>query len=271
MYHLMILWNKFSRIASWLIFLQLLMIVQYISRPWDGDNNISNFLSIYCKTLWYSYVFLILVVASYYKVFQHCVDKSKLANETLTNKDIFKLMEFDYFFAINKLICILFKTMADSIIRLQSIFTLDQVFAKLIKLYTIVKYTEVTKNCSNFKVHMIKIIWVRASKFDHSIYFVALILNLQYQSVAVSKKKTYNNSWKDISNLAKGWSFTKTYTLLADLKYYINRSKAFTNSPNKDSTMNFWYFVVGTNALLVIAMKTFSIAPHIAAMERLFS
>lgn len=60
---------------------------------------------------------------------------------------------------MNKELCKLIKPIADSIARLeQSSTTLDQIFVELIKLYTVVKDTDVTKNCSIFKAHMIKII-----------------------------------------------------------------------------------------------------------------
>lgn len=110
------------------------------------------------------------------------------------------------------------KPIADSITRLeQSSTTLDQVFAELINLYTTVKDVNVTSNYNSFKTHIIKIITKRASEFDHPIYFVALFLNPKYQSVAISMKKTYNDIWKDIENLAKVWKFIKmdTISLLA--------------------------------------------------------
>ncbi|BBN10816.1 hypothetical protein Mp_5g06650 [Marchantia polymorpha subsp. ruderalis] len=205
--------------------------------------------------------------------FQHCVKKSKLPNEPPINKDIFKLVEDDYHFAMNKELCKLIKPIADSIARMeQSSTTLDQIFAELIKLYTVVKDTDVTEFCSLFKAHMIKIIQKRASEFDHPIYFVALFLNPQYQSVAISRTKTYNNIQNDIANFAKGWRFTKanTISLLADLNEYTNRSEVFTNSQPKDCAINFWQSLVGANALRVFALKIFSIAPHNAAVEHCF-
>lgn len=90
-------------------------------------------------------------------------------------------MEYDYHFAINKEIGKLIKSIANSIARFkQSLIIVDQNFVDFIKLYTIVKATDFTQNCSNFKTHMIKIIWKRASEFDHLNYFVALFLNPQY-------------------------------------------------------------------------------------------
>lgn len=98
-------------------------------------------------------------------------------------------------------------------------------------------------------------------------------MNPQYQSVAISKKKTYNNIRKDIANLAKGCRFPKadTISLLADLNEYTNRSGAFTNGQLKDCAINFWQSLVGANALRVFASKIFSIALHNAVVEQLFS
>lgn len=105
-------------------------------------------------------------------------------------------MEDNYYFAMKKEIGI--KSIVDSIACLeQSSTTLDQIFAELFKLYIVVKDTDITKNCNNFKAHMIKIIQKRASEFDHPIYFVALFLNPQYQSVLISKK-THTTTFKKI-------------------------------------------------------------------------
>lgn len=212
-------------------------------------------------------------VASYHKGFQHCVDKSRLANEPPINKDISNLMDDDYHFAINKEICKLIKLIADSIARLeQSSTTLNQVFAELINLYTTVKDVDVTSNCSSFKTHIIKTIRKRASEFDHPTYFVALFLNPKYKSLAISRKKNYNDIRKDTAHLAKGWKFTKmdTILLLGELNDYINWSGVFTNNSNRDFAIDFWQFVVGAKTLRVFAMKLFSITPHDVVVERLF-
>lgn len=243
-------------------------------KTWGRENNVLKFLSSFCETRWYSAVLVCVGVASYHKGFQHCVDKSRLANEPPINKDISNLVDDDYHFAINKEICKLIKPIADSIARLeQSSTTLDQVFAELINLYTTVKDVDVTSNCSSFKTHIIKTIRKRASEFDHPIYFVALFLNPKYQSLAISRKKNYNDIRKDIGHLAKGWKFTKmdTISLLGELNDYINRSGVFTNISNRDFAIDFWQSVVGAKTLRVFAMKLFSITPHNAAVERLFS
>lgn len=62
----------------------------------------SRFLSSFCETRWYSTQLVCIDVASYHKCFQHCVNKSKLANKPPINKNISNLMDDDYQFAINK-------------------------------------------------------------------------------------------------------------------------------------------------------------------------
>lgn len=102
-----------------------------------------------------------------------------------SKKVIFKLLDYDYHFAINKEIRKLIDLIADSITRLeQSLTTLDKIYAKLIIFYIIMKNTHITENCNNSKAHMIKIIQRRASKFNHPIYFVVFfwILNINWSS-----------------------------------------------------------------------------------------
>lgn len=69
------------------------------------------------------------------------------------------MMEHDYHFAIIKEICKFIMPIADSIACFEeSSTTLDQNFGELIKVYTIIKDTDVTENYSNLKSHMIRII-----------------------------------------------------------------------------------------------------------------
>lgn len=199
------LWSNCSRrIAKWSAFFYKFSLLDTQLKLWGRENNILKFLSSSYETKWYSHVLVCIGVTSYHKGFQHCVDKSRLANKSPINNDISNLVDEDYHFAINKKICKLIKPIFNNIVRLEQNFTtLDQVCAKLINLYTTVKDVDGTLNCSSFKTHIIKTIKKRASKFDHLFYFVALFLNLKYQAVAISRKNTYNDIQKDIATLAK--------------------------------------------------------------------
>lgn len=92
------------------------------------------------------------------KVFK-IVFKSRLVNKLQINKCISPLMDNNYHFAINKYICKLIKPIAENIACLQqNSTTLNQIFAKVINLYTTVKFVYVTKNYSSFKPLLVKII-----------------------------------------------------------------------------------------------------------------
>ena len=133
---------------------------------------------------------------------------------------------------------------------------------------------QVSDQAGILKQEALKIISKRAEAFSDDIYFVALYLSPKRKSMAISKKKNYKDIRNGIVKLLFNWDFSRIHVseVLSSLDLYENNVLPFTKAElDLVNPREFWKELVGHVQLRALAIKLFSIVPHSAEVERLFS
>lgn len=126
------------------------------------------------------------------------------------------------------------------------------------------------------KDHILGAIGKRVKEFEDPIYFIALFLHPACKKMAMSRMMTGTIIIRKAMEIAKDWHFDRrdVILLMKELASYKNGDAPFdtlTVTPSH-SPREFWNNFCGSSPLLRrFATKVFSIVPHSAPCERLFS
>ncbi|KAL5701102.1 hypothetical protein ACHQM5_026477 [Ranunculus cassubicifolius] len=227
-------------------------------RKWQEEKKIPHFLSTFCETRWYSLARVCLGVATYDDGFRHCLELSKKPGfPPITNIEVSRAIINRHHFADNLCLLEALKPTIDIIGNLE-------------------KRTATLADIIGLKDHVLCDIGKRVKEFQDPIYFVALFLHPACKKMAMSRMMTGELIMKGALEIAKAWHFNKRECMLLckELINYKNGDAPFDNLKEKStrSSRDFWEKFAGSTALLRrFAMKVFSIVPHSAPCERLFS
>ncbi|CAB4381106.1 unnamed protein product [Rhizophagus irregularis] len=114
----------------------------------------------------------------------------------------------------------------------------------------------------------------RYKEFDEDIYLLAFFLHPQYKGVGIHNtqferiQKTALNIWKNL-----GHKKTSGLELKAQLRKYLDQDNPYSVPySNNDGPFQWWNLIIdGRSSLSRLAKIVFSITPHSASCERLFS
>ena len=245
-------------------------------KNWQVEKKIPHFLSTFCETRWYSLAKVCLGVAIYEEGFRHCLELSKnVEYPSITNSDVRDVIKSRHHFADNECLVEALKPVIDVIGKLeQRTTTLADVLGSFITLYHNAKNSHYA--IRGFQQHILGAIGKRVQEFEDPIYFVALFLHPGCKKMAMSRKMTGDLIIKNAMEIAKNWNFSKREVLLLmrELINYKNGDAPFDglNEVHNQSPRVFWNNFCGASPMLRrFATMLFSIVPHSAPCERLFS
>jgi hypothetical protein len=152
--------------------------------------------------------------------------------------------------------------------------TLADVWSTALSTVIKVRKVELPSEFQCVKEKAIAVIQKRCSNFIQPLYLVALFLSPKYKQLAVSRKYSLLQITGMIKTLAQKWNFKeKALDLMEDqVRNYYNEVPPF-NSTYADPS-GFWLCLrkdKGTMAIREFARLIFSIIPHSAGVEQLFS
>ncbi|KAL5701103.1 hypothetical protein ACHQM5_026478 [Ranunculus cassubicifolius] len=218
-------------------------------RKWQEEKKIPHFLSTFCETRWYSLARVCLGVATYDDGFRHCLELSKKPGfPPITNIEVSRAIINRHHFADNLCLLEALKPIIDIVGNLEKrTTTLADLCHIMLHETTKVADLQITV----LKDHVLCAIGKKVKEFQDPIYFVALFLHPACKKMALSRMMTGELIMKGALEIAKAWHFNKRDTR---------------------SARDFWEKFAGSTALLRrFAMKVFSIVPHSAPCEQLFS
>src|SRR4029077_5719381 len=192
-------------------------------RVWMRDNGIAKGLHTYTATRWYSAVQVALSVEGLQEGLMVCLGEGFTTRNPLPQKVNSILQSLDHFTKTRSLVRLL-KPITDAIARLERLdASLDQIFISIITSYRRVQQAEVDEECESWRATVLSAISSAGKRFSHPVYFVALFLNPEWQTIAISRKYNAESITKEVLILAKNFGFSKNQCIQikSDIADYI--------------------------------------------------
>lgn len=241
-------------------------------REWMQKNGVAKGLHTYTATRWYSAVQVVLSVAGLEEGLMVCLGESFSTQNPLPQK-INTILQSPNHFTKTRSLANVLKPLTDAISRLERLdASLDQIFISIITSYRQVQEAEVDEECRSWRGAVLSAISSAAKRFDQPVYFVALFLNPEWQTMAISRKHDADSITKETLILAKNFGFSKNQCIQikSDIANYIVLVQARRRRDGMEP-WNWWNQQTKCQQLRLLALKILSVRPHTAAVERLFS
>jgi hypothetical protein len=180
-------------------------------------------------------------------------------------------------FTNNQYLSLVLKPVIDCIALLEPASAhIGQIWEGLIRCYTDIRKLELPSRFSKLQDHALSVLNARAKEFTEDIYLIGFFLNPNYRKVAITKMTTIRDMQRMILAQARKWntnlSMVEGKNVVAMISSYYNGERHFSN--NVTDGKIYWNCLaetVDTRDLKRFAMIVFSLSPHSAGIERMFS
>src|SRR6266850_1397973 len=242
-------------------------------RDWMEENGVRKGLQTYTATRWYSAVQVAMSVEGVEEGLMVCLGEGFATQNPLPQK-VSSILQTPGHSTRTRLLVRLLKPLTDAIARLEKLSSsLDQTFIAIITSYRQVQQVAIEHEYQPWRVAVQSAISSVAKRFNHPLYFVALFLNPQWQTVALSRKYNAESITKEVLILAKNFGFSKVQCIQikSDIADYLALVQARGKWDDSIDAWSWWNQQLRCQQLRLLALKLLTIRPHTAAVERLFS
>jgi len=238
-----------------------------------GENGIRKGLKTYTATRWYSVIQVAMSVEGVEEGLMVCLGEGFATQNPLPSKVSTVLQEPGHFIK-TRLLILLLKPLTDAVARLEKqTASLDQTFISIITSYRQVQQVEIDPEYQPWRVAVLSAISSVGKRFSHPAYFVALFLNPQWQTMAISREYNAESMTKEALILAKNFGFSKNQCIQikSDIADYLTLVQAREKWDDTIDLWGWWNQQLKCQQLRLLALMLLSVRPHSAAVERLFS
>ncbi|CAB4411425.1 unnamed protein product [Rhizophagus irregularis] len=228
-------------------------------------------LKTYVETRWTTVYKCVHSVWRLKDALQHVLENHK---HEISNQAIKTILKKQGFFDDIHVISDILKPIKEAILMLERTYiTLADCYLYLLRIATFFKQMPMN-DYRSLKNSCIKAFNKRYKEFDEDIYLLAFFLHPQYKGADIHNtqferiQKTALNIWKNL-----GHKKTSGLELKAQLRKYLDQDNPY-SAPysNNDGPFQWWNLIIdGCSSLSRLAKIVFSITPHSASCERLFS
>ena len=243
-------------------------------KNYQKEKDIKNTIQSFTESRWYSLSKLCLSVHTYKAAFQKAAETCDIGN-----REVLSIIQDDIHFIKNKCLLDLIKPIADSIAYLEkNSSTLADVCFSILDIYVKIEAVSVPRCCTSLKTNALKLIFKRfLSLHQNKIYIVAFFLWPKFKRVVLSDKNKIVDIIIEVLRLAMYWELfdkSEANQLKEELILYADDRRQFSQS--QDELMmpqrEYWKkYLFSNQPIYKFANKIFSICPHSASVERLFS
>ncbi|GES75999.1 ribonuclease H-like domain-containing protein [Rhizophagus clarus] len=228
-------------------------------------------LKTYVETRWTTVYECVHSVWRLKDALQHVLENHE---HEISNQAIKTILKKRGFFDDVRVISEILKPIKEAILMLERTYTtLADCYLYLLRIATFFKQMPVN-DYRSLKNSCIKAFNERYKEFDEDIYLLAFFLHPQYKGAGIHNtqferiQKTALNIWKNL-----GYKKTSGLELKAQLRKYLDQDNPYSALySNNDGPFQWWNLIIdGRSSLSRLAKIVFSITPHSASCERLFS
>ena len=249
-------------------------IMLSLIKKYQKDRNISNTLQSYTPTRWFSLSKLCQSVQTYKDAFQQAAHKLPI-----NNKQVSEIINDEIHFLKNKYLLEVIKPIADNIGYLEKdSATLGDVFFSIIDIYIKIESLLIPRTYNSLQIGALKSVFKRfLSFYENPIYIVAFFLWPKFKRVVISEKKKLSDIIKNVITLSMSWELfdiDEAKLLFVQLNQYAESAGQFylTDSEANLPPREYWKnYPFKNHPIYRFANKIFSICPHSASVERVFS
>ena len=243
-------------------------------KTYQKENNIKHILQSFTESRWYSLAKLCLSIDTYKEAFQTAINTLPVTNTVIS-----ELIKDEIHFIKNRCLLDLIKPIADKISYLEkNTATLSDVIFSILDIYVKIDAISIPRTYVNLKNSALKCVFKRfLSLHKNPIYVTAFFLWPKFKRVPISEKIQILDIIKNIIELSMCWELfdkEEAKQLYRELMLYADNRNQFshTNDELMLSPRDYWKGYSNlNNPIYKFANKLFSICPHSASVERLFS
>ena len=249
------------------------MLLSWIQK-YQKENNISHTIQSFTEIRWFSLSKLCQSVQTYKEAFQEAVKVIPIKN--LHVSDIIK---DELHFLKNKYLLDIINPIADNIGYLEKdSATIGDVLFSVLDIYIKIESIEIPRSYVLLKTSALKSVFKRFLDLNKNpIYIVGFFLWPKFKRVVISEKNTLSNIIRHIIELSISWelfNIDEAKQLYSELNLYAESRRQFYLTDNDLNLLprEYWKnYPFIEHPIYKFTNKVFSICPHSASVERLFS